>query len=270
MSIPTDHGLALITGASAGIGREFSEQLARRGYDLILVSRDATRLQELAASLGARYQVRAEVLAADLTVDDEVTRVVERIAGEPRLALLVNNAGFGAVGRLAEADPIRQEAMVRLHVLAPVRLTLAALPLLVSSRRGAVINVSSIASFVYAAGNANYSATKAYLTTFTEGMAVELAGSGVQAQALCPGFTRSEFHRRMQAPPGEVPEFMWMSAASVVRASLRSLDRRGPVVCVPGLRYKLLVLLIRLLPRRSVGWIASRRRRRMPTQADVM
>ncbi len=124
-----------------------------------------------------------------------------------------------------------------------------------------MINVSSIASFISSAGNANYSATKAYLTTLTEGLAAELTGTGVQAQALCPGFTRSEFHRRMQAPPGEVPGFMWMSAASVVRASLRSLDRRGPVVCVPGLGYKALVLLIRLLPRRAIGWAASRRRR---------
>ncbi len=124
-----------------------------------------------------------------------------------------------------------------------------------------MVNVSSVASFIYSAGNANYCATKAYLTTFTEGLAAELAGSGVQAQALCPGFTRSEFHRRMQAPPDEVPEFMWLSAASVVRASLRSLDRRGPVVCLPGLGYKALVILIRLLPRRTIGWIASRRRR---------
>jgi short-subunit dehydrogenase len=230
---------------------------------LILVSRDAVRLEENAASLTARHHVAAEVLAADLTVDDEVARVGKRLAGEPRLALLVNNAGFGAAGRLAQADPGRQEAMVRLHVLAPIRLTLAALPVLLRNRRGAVINVSSIASFMYSAGNANYSATKAYLTTLTEGLAAELTGTGVQAQALCPGFTRSEFHRRMQAPPGEVPGFMWMSAASVVRASLRSLDRRGPVVCVPGLGYKALVLLMRLLPRQAIGWVASRRRRGM-------
>ena len=227
------------------------------------MSRDAARLEENAASLTARRQVAAEVLAADLTVDDEVTRVATRLASEPRLTLLVNNAGFGAAGRLAMADPERQEAMVRLHVLAPIRLTLAALPVLLRNRRGAVINVSSIASFIYSAGNANYSATKAYLTTLTEGLAAELTGTGVQAQALCPGFTRSEFHLRMQAPPGEAPGFMWMSAASVVRASLRSLDRRGPVVCVPGLGYKALVLLMRLLPRRAIGWVASRRRRRM-------
>jgi short-subunit dehydrogenase len=260
---PSDRGIALVTGASAGIGREFGEQLAQRGYDLILVSRDAARLEEGAASLVARYRVAAEVLAADLTVDDEVARLARRLAGEPRLTLLVNNAGFGAAGRLAEADPARQEAMVRVHVLAPIRLMLAALPVMLRNRRGAVVNVSSIASFIYSAGNANYSATKAYLTTLTEGLAAELGGTGVQAQALCPGFTRSEFHRRMQAPPDQVPDFMWMSAASVVRASLRSLDRRGPVVCVPGLRYKVLVCLIRLLPRRAIGWVASRRRRRM-------
>jgi short-subunit dehydrogenase len=258
---PSDRGVALVTGASAGIGREFSEQLAQRGYDLILVSRDATRLEEAAASLMARYRVAAEVLAADLTVDDEVTGVARRLAGEPRLTLLVNNAGFGAAGRLAEADPARQEAMVRVHVLAPIRLMLAALPVLLRNHRGAVVNVSSIASLIYSAGNANYSATKAYLTTLTEGLAAELGASGVQAQALCPGFTRSEFHRRMEAPADQVPGFMWMSAASVVRASLRSLDRRGPVVCVPGLRYKVLVCLIRLLPRRAIGWVASRRRR---------
>jgi short-subunit dehydrogenase len=263
VNAPADRGVALVTGASTGIGREFCDQLAQRGYDLILVSRDAVRLAETAAPLTARYGVTAEALPADLTVDDEVSRVATRLAGEPRLSLLVNNAGFGAAGRLATADPARQQAMVRLHVLAPIRLTLAALPVLLHSGRGAVINVSSIASFIYAAGNANYSATKAYLTTLTEGLAAELAGTGVQAQALCPGFTRSEFHRRMQAPPDEVPAFMWMSAASVVRASLRSLDRRGPAVCVPGLRYKALVFFIRLLPRRAVGWVASRRRRRV-------
>jgi short-subunit dehydrogenase len=263
MSVSSDHGIALITGASAGIGREFGEQVAQRGYDLILVSRDAARLGEVAASLETRYHVGAEVLPADLTVDAEVTRVAQRIAGEPRLALLVNNAGFGAAGRLAATDPAQQEAMVRLHVLTPVRLTLAALPMLLRNRRGAVINVSSIASFVYSPGNANYSATKSYLTTFTEGLAAELEGSGVQAQALCPGFTHTEFHDRMGASSAGAPAFMWMSAASVVRASLRSLDRRGPVVCVPGLGNRLLVLLIRLMPRRAIGRIAAWRRARV-------
>jgi short-subunit dehydrogenase len=256
-------GTALVTGASAGIGREFCVQLAARGYDLILVARNAERLGALAAELEARYRVTAAALAADLTADADVDRVVARITGTPGLALLVNNAGFGTAGSFAAAPPEQQEAMVRLHVLAPMRLTHAALPGLLARRGGGIVNVSSIASFIYAAGTVNYCATKAYLTTFTEGLAAELAGTGVRAQALCPGFTRSEFHERMGPEAGHRPRLMWMSAESVVRASLAQLDRGGPVICVPGLRYKLLVALIRLLPRRAIGLITGRGFRRV-------
>lgn len=260
MSAP---GLAVITGASAGIGKEFSQQLAARGHDLLLVARDGARLAHLADDLSRRFGVAAESLAADLTRDERVTDLARRIAGSPGLSLLVNNAGFGTRGTIAESPPEEQEAMVRLHVLAPMRLTRAALPVLIGNRRGAVINVSSVASFIYSAGNANYCATKAYLTTFTEGVAAELAGTGVQAQALCPGFTRSEFHQRMGVPVDGVPSFMWMDAQTVVRTSLRSLDRRGPPICIPGLRYRLLVGLIRICPRPVLGWVTNLRRARV-------
>jgi short-subunit dehydrogenase len=176
-----------------------------------------------------------------------------------QLALLVNNAGFGSRGALADASPARQEAMLRLHTLAPMRLTQAALPVLLRNGRGAVVNVSSVASFLYSGGNVNYCATKAYLTTFSEGLAAELRGTGVRAQALCPGFTRSEFHQRMDADIRDVPSWMWMSAGHVVETSLRNLERGGPVVCVPGVRYKLAVLLLRLLPRRLIGPLARLR-----------
>ncbi len=119
--------------------------------------------------------------------------------------------------------------MLRLHALAPMRLTRAALPVLLGASRGAIVNVSSVASFIYSAGNVNYCATKAYLTTFTEGLAAELHGTGVQAQALCPGFTRTEFHGRIGQPLERHPDFMWMSASSVVAYSLRCLERGGPV-----------------------------------------
>jgi short-subunit dehydrogenase len=251
-------GLAVVTGATAGIGREFAEQLAGRGHDLLLVARDRDRLGEAAAALASTHGVEAEAVPADLTRDDDVTRVAERIAASPRLALLVNNAGFGTRGRLAEVDPERQAAMVRLHALAPLRLTQAALPVLLRNRAGAVVNVSSVASFIYSAGNANYCATKAYLTTFSEGLAAELAGTGVQAQALCPGFTRTEFHSRM-AEPDRLPGFAWLSSQAVVEHSLRCLDRGGPTVCIPGLRFRFLVGLIRLTPRRLIGWAARRR-----------
>lgn len=255
--------LAVVTGASAGIGREFAEQLAARGYDLLLVSRDGARLAEVGLALEERHGIDAEVFAGDLSRDEDVGRLAERIAGEPRLSLLVNNAGFGTSGTLAEADPERQAMMVRLHALAPMRITQAALPVLLRRREGAVVNVSSVASFVYSAGNANYCATKAYLTTFTEAVAAELKGTGVQAQALCPGFTRSEFHHRMAVQTGRLPSYMWLSATEVVRASLRSLDRHGPVVCVPGLGYRLLVTVLRHCPRRLIGWAGAQRRSRM-------
>jgi short-subunit dehydrogenase len=256
-------GTALVTGASAGIGREYCRQLAGRGYDLILVARDAERLRALAAELEQSHRVRVEVLAADLARDEEVERVVTRLAGETALTLLVNNAGFGTAGTRAASDPAEQERMLRLHVLAPMRLTRAALTGMLGRGRGAIVNVSSVASFIHAAGSVNYCATKAYLTTFTEGLAAELDGSGVQAQALCPGFTRSEFHQRIGPRAGDHPAYLWMTAASVVRASLAQLDRRGAVVCVPGVGYKLFVGLVRLLPRRVIGAITGRRYRRL-------
>jgi short-subunit dehydrogenase len=241
--------LAVVTGASAGIGKVFCERLAGQGYDLIVAARNAGRLESLRAELEQRYGVAVEVFPADLTIDTDVSLLAERLTRSPRLALLVNNAGFGTRGRLADASPAVQESMLRLHVIAPMRLTQAALPVLLRNRQGAILNVSSIASFIYSAGNVNYCATKAYLTTFSEGLAAELRGTGVKVQALCPGFTRSEFHQRMDADMSELPRWMWMSAASVVDTSLRALERGRPVVCIPGFRYKLVVLLVRLLPR---------------------
>ncbi|HYF40636.1 MAG TPA: SDR family oxidoreductase [Gemmatimonadales bacterium] len=255
--------VAVVTGASAGIGKEFCVRLAARGYDLILVARDGNRLEALRAELEQRHGITADVFPADLSLDDDVSRLAGLMAGTSRLAMLVNNAGFGTRGNLADASPARQEAMLRLHTLAPMRLTQAALPVLLRNRKGAVVNVSSVASFLYSAGNVNYCATKAYLTNFSEGLAAELRGTGVQAQALCPGFTRSEFHQRMDADIESIPGWMWMSASRVVETSLRSLERGGPVVCVPGFRYKLAVLLLHLLPRRLIGPLARLRARQV-------
>jgi short-subunit dehydrogenase len=254
--------LAVVTGASAGIGKAFCERLAARGYDLIMVARDGNRLESLRQELEGRHGIAVEVFPADLTIDTDVSLLAERLTRSPQLALLVNNAGFGTRGTLADASPAQQEAMLRLHIVAPMRLAQAALPVLLRNGRGAIVNVSSVASFLYSAGNVNYCATKAYLTTFSEGLAAEVAGTGVKVQALCPGFTQTEFHQRMKMDPGEVPRWMWMPADRVVEISLRSLERGGPVVCIPGIRYKLMALLLRLLPRRllaSLGALRSRR-----------
>jgi uncharacterized protein len=263
MSDETNRPLAAVTGASAGIGKVFCEKLAARGYDLLVIARDAARLESLKRELEAKHGISVDVFPADLSLDDDVSRLGGLLAGSQRLALLVNNAGFGTRGALADASPARQEAMLRLHTLAPMRLTQAALPVLVQNRRGAIVNVSSVASFVYSANNVNYCATKAYLTTFSEGLAAELRGSGVRVQALCPGFTHSEFHQRMEVETGQIPRWMWMSADRVVETSLRYLERGGPVVCVPGIRYKLMVFLLRFFPRRALGPLAALRARRM-------
>jgi short-subunit dehydrogenase len=249
MTSDTTRPLAVVTGASAGIGKVFCEKLAARGYDLIVAARNAARLETLRQDLEGRYGVAVEVFPADLTIDTDVSLLAERLTRSPRLGLLVNNAGFGTRGKLVDASPALQESMLRLHVVAPMRLSQAALPVLMANRRGGIVNVSSVASFIYSAGNVNYCATKAYLTTFSEGLAAELAGTGVTVQALCPGFTHSEFHQRMNADISELPRGMWMSAEQVVHSSLRALDRGWPVVCIPGLRYKLVVLLLRFIPR---------------------
>src|SRR5215204_2990062 len=229
--------LALITGASAGIGKEFCRQLAAAGYDLMVVARDASRLEALRREL-EQHGISVDVFPADLTRDDDVTRLVGLIAASPRLELLVNNAGFGTRGTLVDASPSQQETMLRLHTMAPMRLSQAALPLLLERGRGAIVNVSSVASFVYSAGNVNYCATKAYLSNFSQGLATELQGTGVRVQALCPGFTRTEFHStpeyRALEMRSRVPKWLWMDPEEVVTASLDALAR-GQVVLTPGL-----------------------------------
>jgi short-subunit dehydrogenase len=251
--------LGLVTGATAGIGKAFAQRLATRGYDLVLVARDGARLDQVAADLRTRHGVEVEPLPADLSRDDEIERVAARIGSAPPLAILVNNAGFGVKGTVARTDPRAQVAMLHVHVLAPMRLAQAALPHMLARRTGAIVNVSSVASFIYTPGNANYSASKAYLTAFSEGLAGEVATAGIQVQALCPGFTRTEFHQRMGLTGTELARRpLWLKAEDVVDCSLRSLDRRGAVVCIPDWRFRIVVFLIRHAPRRLLGAVTRR------------
>jgi len=246
--------LALITGASSGIGAAFARQLARRGYDLILVARRTDRLEQLAAELSGSHGTAVDPLAADLTKDGDVDRVGERLAAS-ELSLLVNNAGFGTKGLFFESDAAAQEAMHRLHVLTTERLTRAALPGMIARRRGAIINVSSVAGFIQNVSTVSYCATKAWMISFTEGLWMELRSirSPVTVQALCPGYTYTEFHEVMQVDRGEVPKSWWMPADFVVEESLRGLDS-GRLFVIPGVRYRALAGLIRVLPR----WVLHR------------
>lgn len=235
---------ALITGASAGIGAEFARQLAAQGRPLILVARRGERLEEMAKSLG----VACEVIVADLATEPGL-RLVEQRLEKGDVDLLVNNAGFGTRGLFWEADPEGQDRMHRLHVLAAMRLCRAALPHMVLRGRGGIINVSSVAAFGRTPGNASYCATKAWMNAFTEGLYMELRvrGSGVRVQALCPGFTYTEFHDVIGVDRSLAPKGWWLTAEQVVADSLKGLEH-GQLIVIPGLRYRLLVRLLKHLP----------------------
>ena len=242
--------IALVTGASAGIGAAYARRLAAQGYDLLLVARRVDRLNELAAELSRRHGVQAEPLPADLTKDAELKAVEERIAREEHLEFLLNNAGFGASGRFYESPLEIQDAMHRLHVMAAMRLSHAALRKMTARGKGAVVNVSSVAAFVARPGSTSYYATKAWMNAFTEGLYLELkqARSPVRVQALCPGYTVTEFHDVMRFDRKQVPASMWTPVEKVVDASLAGLARNKLFV-VPGWRYKFIVHLLRLIPR---------------------
>jgi uncharacterized protein len=249
--------VALVTGASAGLGSGFARTLAQRGYDLILVARREERLKEVAAELSALHAA-AEVLAADLTKDDDLARVTDRIRHCDSLAMLVNNAGFGLEAVYHRSHLAGQDAMVRLHVLAPAHLAHAALPGMVARGRGGIINVSSVAAFLQGSGGVMYCATKAFLNSFTLGLAVELTGTGVRVQALCPGFTYTEFHDVMGMNRKIVPKWLWLQADYVVTQSLRDLER-GRVISVPSLRYKLISGMFRAMPQWLMNRVGRRR-----------
>lgn len=241
---------ALVTGASSGIGTVMARKLAADGSDLVIVARSGDVLEELAADLTEVHGVEVEVLTADLTDAAGLAEVEARLQDVARpVDLLINNAGFGTTGRFADQDPDREELEIQLNVSAVVRLTHAAVPGMLARGRGGILNVSSIASFQPIPNMAVYSATKAFVTSFTEAIHEELAGSGVHVTALCPGFTRTAFVDNADA--GEdatrIPDFIWMEPEPVAAAGLRAVAANRATV-VPGLRYKLSTGATRVLP----------------------
>lgn len=259
-----EHGkrLAVVTGASAGIGAAFAAKLAEAGYNLVIVARSKERLTSLAHKLTKKHEVDVEPHAADLTDADELRGVENLIAHRHDLELLVNNAGFGTFGEFASLDIGKEEEEIRLNVLALVRLTRAALGPMVRRKHGAVINVSSVAAFQPAPFNATYASTKAFVNTFTESVHEELRSTGVYIQALCPGFTRTEFQERAGIDVSNLPDMVWMSAEEVVDASLAAM-RRKELICVPGLANRMLTTVTSVLPRAWVRRVGSSLMRRV-------
>jgi short-subunit dehydrogenase len=236
---------ALVTGATAGIGHEFATQLAARGQDLVLVARDTGRLEAVAADLRTTYGVQVEVMAADLVDRDQLARVEARLADPERpVDLLVNNAGFGLKQRFLDNDVEAEQAMLDVLVTAVLRLSHAALGPMTERGSGGVINVSSVAAFL---PRGTYAAAKAWVNSFSEWAANEYRPRGVTVMALCPGFTKTEFHERMDVTRGS--GFLWLDAGFLVRRALEDFDK-GRVYSVPGVQYRTIVGLSRLVPNR--------------------
>jgi short-subunit dehydrogenase len=238
-------GVALVTGATAGIGRSFATALAARGHGLVLVARDETRLADVAAELTARYGVPVEILAADLADRDAVARVGARLVDDARpVELLVNNAGFGLKHAFLDNDVEQEQAMLDVLVTAVLRLSHAALGAMVRRGSGSIVNVSSVAGYL---PRGSYSAAKAYVTSFSEWADLTYRDRGVRVMALLPGFTRTEFHARMDVAQGSAPRWMWLDADRLVDEALADLAR-GRRVSIPSRRYKLLAALARTTP----------------------
>lgn len=234
MSKQHDKGIALITGASSGIGATYAERLARRGYDLLLVARDLQRLEALGARLAQENGVKVEVLRADLTDRADLRIVEQRLRSDAAISLLVNNAGVAMNGTLAEADLDKVEQLIQLNVVALTRLSAAAAANFGAVGRGAIINLASVVALVPEMFNAVYSASKAYVLSLTQTLHGELGKSGVQVQAVLPGVTRTEIWERSGMDATQLPPEMIMEVGEMVDASLAGFDQ-GELVTIPSL-----------------------------------
>lgn len=234
MSSIQSKGTALITGASTGIGAIYARRLAARGYDLLLVARDLARLDAAASTLRAEHGVQVEVLKADLTQKADTARVEHRLRNDVGIRLLVNNAGVAADGALAVSDPDQLNRMIELNVVALTRLAAAAAASFSARKQGVIINIASVVALFPERFNVTYSASKAYVLSLTQSLHAELAGAGVQVQAVLPGVTRTEIWERSGIDTSGIPAEMIMDAGEMVDAALSGLDQ-GELITIPSL-----------------------------------
>jgi short-subunit dehydrogenase len=227
-------GKALVTGASTGIGAVYADRLAKRGYDLVIVARNEKQLHDLAARLKSETGHNVEVLAADLAKDADLKRVEAKLATDPEIALLVNNAGIYANAKLAEHDLQAIDSMIRLNIVAVTHLASVAAKAFSDRRRGTIVNVASVLAVAPELSNATYAGTKAFVLALTQTMKVELANTGVTVQAVLPGATRTEIWERSGGDINALPAEIVMDAGEMVDAALAGLDQ-GELVTIPSL-----------------------------------
>lgn len=251
--------IALITGATAGIGAQYARLLAKEGFDLILVARNKNRLASTAKSLNKEFGVKVEVLPADLTKPVQLEKVRKRLSDSKKpIEVLINNAGFGINKSFLVSDLSDEQGLLDVLVTAPMRLTHAVLPIMKERNSGTIVNVSSVASWI---AGGSYSAAKSYLTVLTESLHTELRPTKIKISALCPGFTRTEFHERGRMKMSGLPNFMWLSAEEVVSKSWRDVNA-GKVISIPGWQYLILSSISRFGPRPMVRRIGMNVRKK--------
>ncbi|MGH9017194.1 MAG: SDR family NAD(P)-dependent oxidoreductase [Acidimicrobiales bacterium] len=257
----TNRRIALVTGASSGLGAEFARALAASGHDLVLVARNRPALESLATELHG-HGAASEVLAADLADPVQLASVASRIAGGAPIDTVINNAGFGHYGPFRSLSLEGEIGQIQVNVAALVTLSHAALGIMVDQRSGKLLNVASIGAFAPAPGGATYSATKAFVLSFTEALHDEVRADGVHVTALCPGFTRTDFQDRAGVPTGAIPRPAWSNPKAVVAAGLAALDHNH-AVCVPGALNKMVAVSPRLGPRSLTRRISAGVMRRL-------
>jgi short-subunit dehydrogenase len=238
---------ALVTGATSGIGESFTRMLASNKYNIVLVARDLPRLQERAQGLESKYGVKTQLIQADLATDEGCLKIEKHIL-ENQVDVLINNAGFGTSKAFTMSTLDIEQQLLDVLVRTPMRLMHVALPLMKARNQGIIINVSSVAGYI---AGGSYSASKSYLTVLTESLHTELAATNVKVSALCPGFTRTEFHQRGKMSMKGLPNFLWLNSDRLVEQSWRDA-LKGKAVSVPGWQYKLLVFIVQTLVPRSI------------------
>lgn len=254
---------ALITGATSGIGKEFAYHFAQRGYDLIITGRRKHQISNVASRLRNKFHVRVDVIIADLSVRNDLDRLLKFIEQTKNIEVLVNNAGYGLSEKFIEDQINNQLKMLKVHVTAPLLIIHKVLPQMIRQRMGSIINVTSLAAYAPNSDNTMYTSTKSFLTNFSESLFMDLNQYGIRVQCLCPGFARTDFHNNLSSKKELTGNHFinWMDPSDVVNYSLHCLET-GKIICIPGMVNRMIVGLISILPRRLyyflIGMLAHR------------
>jgi hypothetical protein len=250
--------IAVITGASSGIGKAFAQHFARTGYDLIITGRRIEKLTAIATQIREQFGVSVQIILAELSEEKEAQKLIDIIKSHDNIYVLVNNAGFGSGIEFCRNELSNHLQMLHTHVVASVELVYAVLPQMISRKEGVIINVSSLGAYLPAPGSSMYSATKLFLKSFSESLHMEVHKHGIKVQCLCPGFTHTEFHQHRECnQPTNRNKLLWMETETVLEKSVKAL-RKDKTICIPGMINKLLVGVSVILPRKLYYWLMQK------------